>query len=478
MKNILRFIFIILSLYLYIVNGINIEAIVFAHEDMSEIYGFFENEFNNYSLNNNLNITLSINMLSTTNSSFSFINYGSTTDSLLKKKSNKYDIFIYDNLYISEYEPYLIDLTEYFEQDDINKFDQNILNKMCRHNNRLVGFPARINYSVLYSNKYLLSKYNKNIPKTWDELISTSKEILNEEKKLNNTDLISYNGLFNDSEGGFCSIYEFIYSFRSSVNSSFPEITSEETSNALEILKTLKSEISSDSIFLSNDAYTIDKLMSYRSLFIKFWMFHRPQIYRLQPFYNISALPGHIEGVNGSTICGYNLGIKKGIDKEKIEATIKAIKFFISDEFQKTVVKEKIMLSVIPRVYEDKKVCESVDCELFKSIQFIVRPVDKINDLNISIDEYIEKFRNYAYEFLYENQTLSDTIDKINDLTKIYYVSLDSKVTNAGIIIIIIILILMAIMATSLIFLFHKKLKPFFSFLPDSFWIISIMGCI
>jgi len=35
------------------------------------------------------------------------------------------------------------------------------------------------------------------VPKTWDELIETSKYIINEEKRLyNNTELIGYNGLF------------------------------------------------------------------------------------------------------------------------------------------------------------------------------------------------------------------------------------------------------------------------------------------
>jgi len=43
-----------------------------------------------------------------------------------------------------------------------------------------------------------LKKYNKTIPETWDELIETSKYILEEEKKLNkDIDLIGYNGFFN-----------------------------------------------------------------------------------------------------------------------------------------------------------------------------------------------------------------------------------------------------------------------------------------
>lgn len=200
MIYIFRFIYIILSIYLFIVQGINIniEALAFAREETSEIYRFFENGFNDYSLSNKLNITLKLTMLSNVNSSYSLINYGTTTDSILKKKTHKYDMVFYDNLYISEYEPYLIDLAEYFDNDDIDKFDQDILNRMGRHNNRLVGFPAKVSYSVLFSNKILLDRYNKSVPKTWDELILTSKEILNEEKKLNNTNLIAYNGLVNE----------------------------------------------------------------------------------------------------------------------------------------------------------------------------------------------------------------------------------------------------------------------------------------
>jgi len=46
----------------------------------------------------------------------------------------------------------------------------------------------------MYSNKELLSKYNKPIPQTWDELIETCKYIMEKEKDDN--ELICYNGLF------------------------------------------------------------------------------------------------------------------------------------------------------------------------------------------------------------------------------------------------------------------------------------------
>jgi len=45
---------------------------------------------------------------------------------------------------------------------------------------------------MLYSNYELLEKYNKTIPKTWEQLKETSKYILEQEK---DPELIGYNGL-------------------------------------------------------------------------------------------------------------------------------------------------------------------------------------------------------------------------------------------------------------------------------------------
>ena len=42
----------------------------------------------------------------------------------------------------------------------------------------------------------LKKKYNKDVPKTWNDIMEIGKYILEEERKLNNTDLIGYNGLF------------------------------------------------------------------------------------------------------------------------------------------------------------------------------------------------------------------------------------------------------------------------------------------
>ncbi|ORX79447.1 periplasmic binding protein-like II [Anaeromyces robustus] len=334
--NISKYIIIILSLYIYIVKGITINGLAFGIDDTNnEIYKSIESEFNKYSSNNNLDITLKITILSNANSTFSIKSFGTTIDSFLKKKSIKFEIYFYDSLYISDYEPYLLDLNKYIPKENIEKFDKNIFDQICTYNNRLVGIPARIGYTVLYSNKALLDKYSKDIPKTWDELLSTSKYIYNEEKKFNNTNLIAFNGLFDDSESGFCSMYELIHSYRNSVDSPYPKFTSQEAIDALNMIKNLKKEISS------------------------------------------------------------------------------------------------------------------------------------------------EKFKKYFFGFLYENKyEAASALQKIENLTKIYYISLDPNKSYIGIISIIIIFTLTGLMTISIIFLLFDNFIPYFRFLSDGFWIITILGSI
>jgi len=58
--------------------------------------------------------------------------------------------------------------------------------------------PLYIDVSTLYSNTELLKRYDREVPKTWDDLIDTARDILKREKAKNGeSDLIGYNGLLN-----------------------------------------------------------------------------------------------------------------------------------------------------------------------------------------------------------------------------------------------------------------------------------------
>ncbi|ORX81965.1 hypothetical protein BCR32DRAFT_267938, partial [Anaeromyces robustus] len=209
-------------------NEVTVEVTAMAFIGIEEMYGELLDEFNKYSKENGLNIKAHLTLFTNDNSTVLLNGYESMIETLLKKKSKKFDIYFYDVIYTDRIGSYFIDLNEWMVKDYLDLFDEDVLHQISYKKDRLVGVPFSLDCEVLYSNMELLNKYNKRIPKTWDELIDTSKYIREEEKKINHTDFILYNGLFPDNEIGSCSIYEFIHSFRKSKDSPFPGIESQE----------------------------------------------------------------------------------------------------------------------------------------------------------------------------------------------------------------------------------------------------------
>ena len=203
-------------------------------------------------------------------------------------------------------------------------------------------------------------------------------------------------------------------------------------------------------------------------MFIKYWNLG------YSPNYNISPLPGIKEGISGTVVGGFNLGINKYIKEEKQKAAVTAFKHITSKEIQKKiVVMDYHYFSAIPSLYDDMEVCEVVDCGFFKSIQPIVRPISAIADYNT----YSEHFRKYIYDYLYGNNiSASEALKKINDITRFYEITIKTDDSVVGLILFIIPLIFITIMVVSLFLLRYFKLRKYFNFLPVDFWILTIIG--
>ncbi|OUM58475.1 hypothetical protein PIROE2DRAFT_16237, partial [Piromyces sp. E2] len=177
---------ILLSLLLFssihIINAVTIKAIAYTYTEEIHIYTPLVNKFNNFSNENKLNITLELIVFTPMNSSANVDDFESAIETILNKNPDKYDIYFYDNIYSKKFGTYLIDLKEELPEEHINEYNPNFLSQACSCNNKIVGLPVSLDYSVLYSNSKLLDKYNKTIPKTWDELITTSQYITENEK--------------------------------------------------------------------------------------------------------------------------------------------------------------------------------------------------------------------------------------------------------------------------------------------------------
>jgi len=96
------------------------------------------NDFNEYAENNNLNITIDVNVYTDVDIK-NFESFANTVETLLKKKSNKYDIYFYDNAYTVKYGKYLLDLKGYLSEDHVNVYNKDIIEKSCKYEDKLVG---------------------------------------------------------------------------------------------------------------------------------------------------------------------------------------------------------------------------------------------------------------------------------------------------------------------------------------------------
>jgi len=211
----------------------------------------------------------------------------------------------------------------------------------------------------------------------------------------------------------------------------------------------------------------MEKYFNDESLFFKYW--YIPSY--ISEYKKVTHLPGVKEGISGSAIGGYNVGINKYASAEKMDSTLKAFTYLTSKEVQRKVAKDYLFFSPIPSLYDEEEICEELDCEFFKSAQLIARPIDITEDYNW----YSGKFREHIFEYLYGNRTASDVLKDIENLTKVYSLSFND---SFSIIIFIIFFIISISMLGSLFFLHIKKYEPYFEFLLKREWYMFIIGLV
>jgi len=129
-----------LGLSIALNDAITISAISFTYYDNSQIYSSIIDEFNKYSVEKNLNITLNLQLYTPMNSTIYTDDYGSVVESFLKKKKeNTYDIFFYNNIYSPRFGKYFYDLKEILPKEHIDMYDPFVLSQSCSYGNKIVG---------------------------------------------------------------------------------------------------------------------------------------------------------------------------------------------------------------------------------------------------------------------------------------------------------------------------------------------------
>jgi len=228
-----------------------------------------------------------------------------------------------------------------------------------------------------------------------------------------------------------------------------------------------------DSIFFKNELHTLNKLSDGEAIFLNYWTYPRSS-----STYNITSLPRGFKEIpvdSVSIVKTVNVGINKYISKEHKDAASKVTEFLTSRDIQRKYADRISIISSIKEFYrEEEKVCQFIDCSYIQMMQEKGNIV--LNDQYHNLDS--EKVKKYIYNYLFRNESLSSVLKRIDDLTKVYTVSIKPNKEDkfVGFFTFISLVIITIIMAFSLVFLFIENFNPFFKFLSQDLWIINILG--
>lgn len=104
-------------------------------------------EFKTFSKKHNLNITFNLNLLTSENFTVGVKDYEFFLDNLIQRKSTKYDIYFFDNIFTFKYGPSFENLEKYISKEEMNLFNYNIIKNTCMYNGNWV---ALVIYNYYY----------------------------------------------------------------------------------------------------------------------------------------------------------------------------------------------------------------------------------------------------------------------------------------------------------------------------------------
>ena len=268
------------------------------------------------------------------------------------------DVMSLDIIWVSEFAAanWTLPLDEYFPKSEQDKFLQGPLDAN-RYNGKLASMPLFTSGGVLYYRKDILDKYGKQPPKTWDEMIAISKEIVGK-------DGIEFGYVMQAAqyEGLTCNIYEMILSNGGSVidASGKVAVNSSNTVEAIKFMQRLVNEnIVPPGATTHREADAARIFFEGKALFLRHWAPAYANIQnnadsKVKDKVGIANLPMGPKGtVSSSTIGGWNVAINANVPKDRLPAAVELVKFMTSEEAGKIYALEASSLPVRPAIYND-----------------------------------------------------------------------------------------------------------------------------
>jgi trehalose/maltose transport system substrate-binding protein len=267
------------------------------------------------------------------------------------------DVYQTDVIWAPQLADQFLDLTE--AAKDVAKDHFPFIIESQTVNGKLVALPAFTDAPALYYRKDLLEKYGKAVPKTWDEMAATAKEIQDKEREAGSKDLWGFVWQGNAYEGLTCNALEWV---KSSGGGQIVEadgsisINNEKAAAAIDRAKSWVSAISPPGVLAYGEEDSRGVWQTGNAVFMRNW----PYAYSLgngddsavKGKFDVTTLPVGAEGdTSAATLGGWNVAVSK-YSKHPEEA-IALAKFLASPEHQKRRAIALTQLPTIVSLYED-----------------------------------------------------------------------------------------------------------------------------
>lgn len=230
---------------------------------------------------------------------------------------------------------------------------------------KLVAIPSFTDAPALFYRKDLLEKYGKPVPKTWDELAATAKEIQDKERAAGNKDMWGFVFQGNAYEGLTCDALEWV---KSSGGGQIVEangdisINNDKAAKALETAKSWVGVISPPGVLGYQEEEARGVWQTGDAVFMRNW----PYAFSLgngadsaiKGKFDVATLPtGTAADKPAATLGGWNLAVSKYSQHK--DAAIHFALYVGSKEVQKARAIDQTHLPTIISLYDDPDVAKA-----------------------------------------------------------------------------------------------------------------------
>jgi len=323
------------------------------------------------------------------------------------KPSDEYDIVMIDIVWVGELAAHLIDLTPYFNEEEIKEHQPRTINNNTTVDGKLVAIPWFDDFGLLYYRKDLLNAHGFGPPDTWEQLEEMAAKIQQTQRDKGHRDFIGFAWQGAAYEGLTCNALEWIAS-RGGYDPGTNHISDlqivVEALDRARVWSQGSDAKGSGRISLGvvddKEEESLSRFNSGDAAFLRMWSSAFARLKQAKVPFDVAPLPSAKDHKRVGMVGGWQLAVPKYSRHPYV--AVEFIRYLTSPEVQSWRALKSTFLPTIDRVANEPEVQKQLS-SLYKvrsnpQLTMITRPSSR---LGLNYDEASECFRRVVHRALY-----------------------------------------------------------------------------